>query len=251
MNLCTNAARAMRKKGGILEISLSEVKMGADASTVHPDISPGDYLRLTLSDTGHGMAPDVLARIFDPYFSTKEKGRGTGLGLSVVHGIVKSHGGAVTVHSKAGKGTTFHLFLPLLDYAGEIEEEIEKVEPVPAGRERILFVDDEKDMIFLARQFLEFLGYEVSTSTNGIEAFELFRQQPDRFDLIITDMIMPGMTGEKLVKQIKKVRGNIPIILSTGFGITKQKAKKMGVKEVLMKPFVDVDLAKAVRKALD
>jgi len=253
MNLGTNAAHAMREKGGILEVSLLEVEMDAAALAGLPDISPGDYLRMTVSDTGEGISPEVLDRIFDPYFSTTERGEGTGLGLSVVHGIVKSHGGAITVHSKPLEGTTFHTYLPLMDYKAEPEEQVIPYEPLIGGNERILFVDDEEDMVFLARQLLESLGYGVDTRTTGVEALALFRAQPDRFDLVITDMRLPGMTGERLAENIKKIRRDTPIILCTGFGedISKERARRMGVREVLLKPLVDIDLTKTIRKVLD
>jgi len=253
MNLGTNAAHAMREKGGILEVSLLEVEMDAAALAGLPDISPGDYLRMTVSDTGEGISPEVLDRIFDPYFSTTERGEGTGLGLSVVHGIVKSHGGAITVHSKPLEGTTFHTYLPLMDYKAEPEEQVIPYEPLIGGNERILFVDDEEDMVFLARQLLESLGYGVDTRTTGVEALALFRAQPDRFDLVITDMRLPGMTGERLAENIKKIRRDTPIILCTGFGedISKERARRMGVRDVLLKPLVDIDLTKTIRKVLD
>ena len=253
MNLCTNAAHAMREKGGILEVRISEVGMDAAALAEFPDISSGDYLRMTISDTGEGMSPEVIDRIFDPYFSTKERGEGTGLGLSVVHGIVKSHGGAITVHSKPLEGTTFHTYLPLMDYKAEPEEQVIPYEPLIGGNERILFVDDEEDMVFLARQLLESLGYGVDTRTTGVEALALFRAQPDRFDLVITDMRLPGMTGERLAENIKKIRRDTPIILCTGFGedISKERARKMGIREILLKPLVNIDLTKTIRKVLD
>ena len=253
MNLCTNAAHAMREKGGILDVSLSEVEMDAAALAGLPEISPGDYLRMTVSDTGEGMSPEVLDRIFDPYFSTKERGEGTGLGLSVIHGIMKSHGGAITVRSKPRKGTTFHVYLPLLKHRAELEEQIGVFEPLPGGNERILFVEDEEDMVFLVGQLLESLGYEVITRANGMDALSLFREQPDRFDLVITDMTLPGMRGERLAEQIKKIRHDTPIILCTGFGedITEERARKMGIGEIILKPLVNIDLTKTIRKVLD
>jgi len=253
MNLCTNAAHAMREKGGILGVSLSEVKMDDAALAGCPDISPGDYLRMTVSDTGEGMSPEALGRIFDPYFSSKKKSEGTGLGLSVVHGIVKGHGGAITVHSKPRKGTTFHVYLPLLEYSSEPEEQTGVYEPLPGGNERILFVEDEEDMVFLVGQLLESLGYEVVTRANGMDALALVREQPDRFDLVITDMSLPGMRGERLAGQIKKICHDIPIILCTGFGedISKKTARKSGIGEIILKPLVNIDLAKTIRKVLD
>lgn len=253
MNLCTNAAHAMRENGGILEVSLTKVDMDADAAARHRDIRPGPYLKLTVSDTGHGMAPEVLERIFDPYFTTKEKGKGTGLGLSVVHGIVKDHRGAIAVESELGKGTTVHILLPRMYHAKEVAVETEsRLGGIPTGHERILFIDDEQALVDLGKQMLELLGYEVITRTSSIEALELFRAQPNKLDLVITDMTMPNMTGEKLAKELMKIRPNIPIILCTGFSeqITEKESKEIGIREFAMKPLVMRDLAKSIRKIL-
>lgn len=253
MNLCTNAAHAMNENGGILEVSLTKVDMDADAAARHTDIRPGPYLKLTVSDTGHGMAPDILERIFDPYFTTKEKGKGTGLGLSVVHGIVKDHHGAITVESELGKGATFHILLPRLDHAKEAAVETEpRLGGIPTGHEHILFIDDEQALVDLGKQMLEILGYEVITRTSSIEALGLFQAQPNKFDLVITDMTMPNMTGEKLAKELMRIRPNIPIILCTGFSeqITEKESKEIGIREFAMKPLVMRDLAKSIRKVL-
>ena len=252
MNLCTNAAHAMRENGGILEVSLTKVDLDTDAAARHPDIHLGPYLKLTVSDTGHGMTPKVLERIFDPYFTTKEKGEGTGLGLSVVHGIVKDHRGAITVDSEPGKGTTVHIFLPKMDNAKEAPETEPYLDSIPTGHEHILFIDDEQALGDIGKQLLELLGYKVITRTSSIEALELFRAQPNKFDLIITDMTMPNMTGEKLAKELMKIRPDIPIILCTGFSeqITEKEVKEIGIREFVMKPLVMRDLAKSIRKVL-
>ena len=196
------------------------------------------------------MTPEVLERIFDPYFTTKEVGEGTGLGLAVVHGIIKDHGGAITVYSGPGKGTTFHVYLPVIEKAAEPEKETLK--PLPTGHERILFIDDEPGLVEIGRVMLGKLGYDVVVRTSSIEALELFRTKPDEFDLVITDMTMPKMTGDKLAQEIMKVRPDIPIILCTGFSkrITEEKAKEIGIKAFVMKPLVMRDLAKTVRKML-
>jgi len=258
MNLCTNAAHAMREEGGVLEVNLRNVDFGLgvgdfkdEESRSKTRLSPGPYLRLTVSDTGSGMAPDVKERIFDPYFTNKEKGEGTGMGLSVVYGIVKDHGGAITVFSEPGKGTTFHVYLPLIEKA--VEPKKETVESLPTGHERILFIDDERTLVNLGKQTLERLGYEVVTKTSSLEALELFRTKPAQFDLVITDMTMPQMTGDKLAKEMMAIRPDIPIILCTGFSerITEEKAKGMGIREFVMKPFVMTELAKLIRKVLD
>ncbi len=254
MNLCTNAAHAMRENGGILEVSLTKVDIDTDASAQHPDIRPGPYLKLTVSDTGHGVAPEMLERIFDPYFTTKEKGEGTGLGLSVVHGIVKDHRGTITVESELGEGTAVHIFLPRMEHAKEaaVETEESRLGGTPTGHERILFIDDEQALVDIGKQLLELLGYEVTTRTSSIEALELFQAQPNKFDLVITDMTMPNMTGEKLAKELMIIRRDIPIILCTGFSeqITEKEAKEIGIREFVMKPLVMRDLAKSIRKVL-
>ncbi|MBL7177779.1 MAG: response regulator [Desulfobacteraceae bacterium] len=252
MNLCTNAHYAMREKGGVLVIYLIPVELSTDDVAAYPDLKPGSYLKLSVSDTGCGIDRSIMERIFDPYFTTKEKGAGTGLGLFVVHGIVKSHGGTVTVESEPGKGTTFHIYLPKMEHAkGEAEIEF-CLDRIPTGHERILFIDDEQALAEIGKEILEHLGYEVVTKTSSIEALGSFREQPDLFDLVITDMTMPHMTGENLAKEIMKIRPDIPIILCTGFSehITDKKAKELGIREFAMKPFAIHDLAKTIRKVL-
>jgi PAS domain S-box-containing protein len=252
MNLCTNAGYAMQETGGTLEVSLTNVELDSHFTGRYPDMAPGPHLRLTVSDTGHGMTPDVLDRIFDPFFTTKGPGEGTGMGLSVVHGIVKSFGGTITVYSEPGKGSTFHVYLPIADDLKD-EGETEEIEPLPTGNERILFIDDEQPLVEIGNKILARLGYEVITRTSSIEALELFRAQPDRFDLVITDMTMPNMTGVELAKKLMQMRHDIPIILCTGFSkvITEDKANAMGIRELVMKPFVIRDMASTIRKVLD
>jgi PAS domain S-box-containing protein len=251
MNLCTNAHHAMREKGGLLGINLSSVDLGASEIAAHPGLKPGVYLKLTVSDTGHGMDRNTMERIFDPYFTTKEKGVGTGLGLAVVHGIVKSHGGAITVQSEQEKGTTFEVLFPGIE--SDIKQEAKTFESLQTGSERILFVDDEQALVDLGKKMLENLGYETECRTSSVEALETFRSYPDKFDLVITDMTMPKMTGEKLAKKMMEIRPDIPIILCTGYSerITKEEAIGMGIKEFVLKPFEINHLAKMVRKVLD
>jgi signal transduction histidine kinase/ActR/RegA family two-component response regulator len=251
MNLCTNAHHAMREKGGVLEVSLAPVELDKTEVDDYPDLKPGSYLKLSISDTGDGMDSSTMQRIFDPYFTTKEKGVGIGMGLSVVHGIVKRHNGAIKVFSKPGKGTTFHVLLPRIEK--EIEYKTEALEPLALGKERILFVDDEKALIDLGKQMLERLGYKVVSRTSSVEALEAFRANPHKFDLVITDMTMPNMTGDELAEKIMAIRTDTPIILCTGFSerITEEQAKKMGIREFVMKPLVMSDLAKTVRRVLD
>ncbi|MEA2039442.1 MAG: ATP-binding protein [Thermodesulfobacteriota bacterium] len=266
MNLCTNAGHAMQGDGGVLEVKLQNVDFGLGIGDVKDEklrskirilksetgLDPGPYLRLTVSDTGHGITHDVEERIFDPYFTTKEKGEGTGLGLSVVHGIVKDHGGTIMVYSEPGKGSTFHVYLPLIR-GQAVKPEINEHAPVLKGNERILFIDDEQALADMGKQMLERLGYEVTIRTSSIEALELFHKKSDQFDLVITDMTMPKMTGDKLAKELMKIRRDIPVILCTGFSerISEEKAKEMGIKAFTMKPIVMRDMTKTVRKVLD
>jgi CheY-like chemotaxis protein len=193
-----------------------------------------------------------MSRIFDPFFTTKMPGEGTGMGLSVVHGIVKSYGGVIIVESKMGKGTEFGVYLPLLMETEDIPE-VEVTEYMVGGKERILFVDDEEVLVHVGREMLSCLGYEVEGRTSSIDALELFRSHPDRFDLIITDMTMPNMTGSELAQEIMRIRPNMPVILCTGFSelMTREKARAIGVKEFVMKPIVHRQIAAVARRALD
>jgi PAS domain S-box-containing protein len=229
MNLCTNAAHAMNGKDGVLQIRLSNVELDHAAPEMAPDLKPGSYLKLSVSDTGHGIAPEAYEKIFDPYFTTKKKEEGTGLGLAVVQGIVKSHNGAVTVESEVGKGTTFDVYLPVIMRKITAEEEI--TSPLPMGHECILFVDDEQPLVEIGKQMLQRLGYTVDTRTSSVEALELFRANPDRFDLVITDIVMPNMTGETLAEKMMHIRSDIPVILCTGYSekITRKQASEMGI----------------------
>jgi signal transduction histidine kinase len=253
MNLCANASYAMGEEGGILNVAIENVGLGSsDSESGYFDIPPGNYMRLTVSDTGQGMPPELLERIFEPYYTTKEKGEGTGLGLSVVHGIVKSYGGTITAYSEPGKGSTFHVYFPVIEQK-RVFPETDDSSPIPTGNERILFIDDEPPLVDLGNQMLERLGYKVSTRTSSLEALELFKVKPDQFDLVLTDMTMPHMTGEKLAGEIMKIRSDIPVIICTGYSeyISEEKAKEIGIKAFIMKPLVMRDLANTVRKILD
>jgi PAS domain S-box-containing protein len=252
MNLCTNAYHAMQEEGGDLEVELKEIELEVDDEIEGSDIKPGPYIRLTVSDTGHGMDNEVLERIFEPYYTTKEEGKGTGLGLSVVHGIIKAHNGDIRVYSEPGKGTVFHIYLPLIKpHAKEIGSALQ--ETVQRGSERVLLVDDEEPIVCIEKQMLERLGYQVTSRTSSAEALELFRTQPDRFDLVITDMTMPNMTGDKLANELINIRPDIPVILCTGFSerISRDQVATMGIKGFLMKPIVNRDLAKTIREVLE
>jgi signal transduction histidine kinase len=250
MNLCTNAAQAIGKKGGVIEVCVEEANIETDAAANHPDLKPHPYVKLTVRDTGQGMGRAVMERIFDPFFTTKKQGEGTGMGLSVVHGIVKSHEGAITVDSKPGKGTVFEVFLPMS--RTEATSEAIASGPLPTGNERILFVDDEQPIAEMGKQMLERLGYHVTARTSSVDALESFRARPQGFDLVITDYTMPNMTGAELSKELLRVRPDIPIILCTGFSeaFSKRNAGAMGIREHIMKPVVMHDLAEMVRKVL-
>ena len=232
-------------------MSLADTVLDSDFIAHHPGMTAGPYLRLTVSDTGHGMTPDVLEQIFNPFFTTKKRGEGTGMGLSVVHGIIKDHGGTISVYSEPGKGSTFQVYIPVVELESKPGVDTEK--PVPTGDERILFIDDEQSLVELGQQILERLGYQVVTGTRSVDALELFRAKADQFDLVISDMTMPQMTGMKLAEEIKRIRPDIPIILCTGFSkqVIVESGQDMGIVKVLLKPLVTSELANAVREALD
>lgn len=249
MNLCTNAGHAMRDTGGILEVSLSETDVNSD-SINDSELNSGRYLLLTVKDTGHGMKPEVLERIYEPYFTTKKIGEGTGMGLSVVHGIIKSHGGTIRVTSEEGKGTAFDVLLPLSKQTTIQENTV--VETTNGGNEHILFVDDEKDLVDMGKQMLEKMGYKVTIRTSSIEVLEAFRQNPDKYDLVITDQTMPNMTGIQLTRELLSIRPNIPVILCTGFSeaVNKENFKTMGIRSFVMKPIIKKEIARIIREVL-
>jgi len=251
MNLGTNAAHAMRAKGGILSVTLSNLEAEASLVALYPDLQLGPYIRLTVSDTGHGMEAYVKERIFDPYYTTKKVGEGTGMGLAVVQGIIKSHGGAIRVYSEPGQGTTFHIFLPKIE--GELQHESRVDESIHTGTERILFVDDEEMLAELGQELIASLGYTIKATTNSHKALKLFHSDPNAFDLVITDMTMPGLTGLELSGELMAIRPDIPIILCTGFceQINEKQAKKSGIRNFLMKPYSLSTLSIIIRKALD
>ena len=251
MNLCTNAAHAMREKGGTLDIRVFKASFQEGNPMPLPNITAGEYVVLKVSDTGSGMTPETLNQVFDPFFTTKQPGEGTGLGLSVVHGIIKSHDGYITVESEPGKGATFHVYLPRIN---EEERSIDKETPaVAGGKERILIVDDEDMLVELNEQRLGRLGYEVVATTSSMEALAIFCKEPDTFDLVITDYTMPNLTGMDLAMELLKARATIPIILCTGKSdaVSSEKAKEIGIRGFLMKPLSNRELAEAVRRVLD
>ena len=251
MNLCTNAFHAMGREGGRLSVDLTPVDIGPESLAAHPDLKPGPYLRLTVNDTGHGMDPATASRIFEPYFTTKKTGEGTGMGLATVHGIVKNHGGDIRVYSRPGAGTTFHVLLPMAE--GRTEKPPESPNVFQEGHERILLVDDEEFLVDIGRSMLTRLGYRVDSRTSSPDALTAFKSRPDQYDLIITDMTMPKMTGATLSTEIRKIRPDIPIIVCTGYSseLTSENPEDIGVNRILLKPLNLAELSQAVRQVLD
>ncbi len=251
MNLCTNAGRAMGEKGGLLEVELVDVALDSESATACPDIPAGTYARLTVSDDGHGMSPEVMKRIFDPFFSTIERVEGVGLGLSVVHGIVTSFGGFITPTSQEGKGSSLRVHLPAIEV--ESPPETDKPSTAPLGNERVLFIDDEPPIAKMAGRMLGRLGYAAETRTSGEEALDLFKENPDGFDIVITDLSMPDMPGDELAGELRRIRPDIPIILCTGFGNTEaeEEAEAMEVNAFVTKPILMREIAKTIRRILD
>jgi PAS domain S-box-containing protein len=249
MNLCTNAAHAMEDSGGILSVSLNDVVI--DKRDLLIGMRQGHYIEIKVSDTGIGIAPEMIESIFEPYFTTKGPGEGTGMGLAMAQGIIESYGGKLTVDSLRGKGTTFSIYLPVTKKRSTHGDYVP--EEVPAGTERILLVDDELSIAKMSSQMLERLGYSVTTRTSSVEALELFQAKPEAFDLVLTDMTMPNLTGDKLAVELMKIRHDIPIILCTGYSkkISDETAAEIGIKAFAYKPMVKADLAKTVRKVLE
>ncbi|MBI4800876.1 MAG: response regulator [Desulfarculus sp.] len=236
MNLCTNASHAMGQAGGVLEVTLQEQTMDAQAAVALGNLKAGGYLCLSVSDTGQGMAPEVQQRIFEPFFTTKGVGQGTGLGLSVVHGIIKNHGGAISVQSQPGQGTTFRVFLPRVE--AEEERPAPEPAPVPRGTGTVLLVDDDAALADLGRIMMERLGYTVQAFTSSPEALAAFRFQPQVFDLVVSDNIMPQMTGTQLIGEIKAIRPDLPVALCTGNNeyIPRESLHSLGISRLIMKP---------------
>jgi PAS domain S-box-containing protein len=251
MNLCTNAVHAIGENGGALEIEVQDAEIDHAEKNGFLDLEVGSYVRISVKDTGYGMHPDVMKRIFDPYFTTKEKGVGTGLGLAVVHGIVKKAGGAIKVESEPGKGTVFHIYLPKVDMTGSVNSEQPK--SIVGGSERILVVDDEKMLTDIGQKVLERLGYNVVSRTSSIEALELFKAKPNDFDLVITDQTMPNMTGDVLAEELMHIRPDLPVIICTGYSqvIDFERAKNKGIREFVMKPLLINEIAAVIRRVLD
>jgi len=252
MNLCKNAADAMKEKGGIIRVGLKDIEIISNSMQLNHELAPGNYVRLTVSDDGHGIEQSIKERIFEPYFTTKKIGEGSGMGLSIVHGIIKSYGGEITVESEPGKGTSFHIFFPRINSNEQIE--IRGTTQPPGGKENILIVDDEEDLVArVLKKILEDLGYNVIAKYSGIQALKAFCEEPDWFDLVITDQTMPRMTGIELSQKLLAIRSDIPIILTSGFSqvIPSEMIHKIGIKKFIMKPFEIEELAHLIRKLLD
>ncbi|KPK37518.1 MAG: hypothetical protein AMJ65_14360, partial [Phycisphaerae bacterium SG8_4] len=246
-----NASRAMQNAGGVLEVMLKDVDLKSETRVGDELLKPGSYVKIAVADTGCGMDKEVLERIFEPFFTTRNVDEGTGLGLSVVHGIIKSHDGAIAVSSTPGEGTTFEIFLPKI---GSVEIQ----EPEPSGqhakeKEVILLVDDEEVMVDVTKQILDRLGYEVIAKTNSVDALEAFQDEPGKFDLVITDQVMPNMTGTQLAEKLISIRPDILIILCSGFpeNVTPEQLESIGVKEFILKPITRQEIAKIIRRVLD
>ncbi len=251
MNLCTNAGQAMASDGGLLTVTLEDVEPGDTLFVEHPEMMSRRYQKLKIADTGPGIDPGIIDRIFDPFFTTKDLGVGTGMGLSVVHGIIKNHGGIITAESTPGNGATFTAYFPLVQEKTQAPHQ--RKQSLSTGTERILFVDDELPIIRMGKQTLERLGYDVESVQDSTEALTMFVADPGRFDLLITDMTMPGMTGVQLAKQILEIRPDFPIILSTGFSgsISDEEIRSLGIRALVMKPILKEDIAHMVRQVLD
>lgn len=252
MNLCTNAYQAIGGQSGIISVSLSPVILAQADIASKVGLQPGQYLKLVVEDSGEGIDQKSLKRIFEPYFTTKEKGKGTGLGLAVVHGIVKNYGGEINVYSELGKGTRFNIYLPVVSTETPQEKE-SREEPLQTGTEKLLLVDDEELITQHGQIFLETLGYQVTSCNDPTEALSLFSNEPNRFDLVITDMTMPKLTGALLSQKLLTMRKDLPIIMCTGFSetIDEETAKQFGIRAFLMKPVSSHDLAATIRTVLD
>jgi CheY-like chemotaxis protein len=253
MNLATNAKQAMPGQKGVLTVELGFVHFDEGINSRVPDLAAGPYALLRVRDTGEGICEAHLNKIFEPYFTTKKKGRGTGLGLSVVHGIVKSHQGHISVESEPGSGSTFSVYLPL---AGKVQAESSDAaapQELPGGSERILVVDDEAPIVRMIGQLLQKLGYRVTVHTAADEALRIFQEKPGQYDLVITDMTMPEMTGDQVAWAVKSIRPDVPVILCTGFSeaVEDLHLRDLGADHLLMKPLEKQILASAVRMVMD
>ncbi|PKN10160.1 MAG: hypothetical protein CVU70_03420, partial [Deltaproteobacteria bacterium HGW-Deltaproteobacteria-5] len=251
MNLCTNAAHAMQEKGGTLTIGLRQVTVHEDDHLLSGHLAAGSYLELQVADDGHGIHEKIQNLIFDPFFTTKRTGEGTGMGLSVVHGIVKSYGGHIRLASKAGEGTTFFIYLPLL-HGQATQDSAQKAASAAGGTERILLIDDQDFMLEMMSRSLSRLGYQVTARESSRDALQLFKSDPLAFDLVITDQTMPFLTGADMAREMLQTRPEIPVILCTGYSsaISPEQAAFIGIREYVMKPVVMGEFTRLIRKVL-
>ncbi len=250
INLCTNSVQAMRDQTGVIEVNMETIQLDRQSSMRHQELKPGNYAKLTIRDSGEGIEPELIDRVFDPYFTTKDIDKGLGMGLAVVLGVVNNHDGAINIESVVGKGTTVEVLFPLIKEQALVSTET--TDTPSTGAERILFVDDEASLVKMATLMLERSGYEVEGKTSSIEALKVFRDNPERFALVITDMSMPDMAGDRLAQEINRVRPNMPIILCTGYSdnIDEDRALELGINSFVMKPISKADLTKTVRNVL-
>ncbi|GMV92134.1 MAG: hypothetical protein AMXMBFR82_19120 [Candidatus Hydrogenedentota bacterium] len=250
MNLCTNSYHSMREKGGTLTVSLKPFGVDAAIAGSNPDLRQGDYVRLTVADTGHGISPENLERVLEPFFTTKEQGEGTGLGLSTVHGVVKSHGGALTIYSEVGAGTTVHVYLPQATHKRQAEAET--IQDVPSGHERILLLDDEAALVRILERGLRKLGYAITSETNPVDALALFKSDPNAFDIVISDLTMPKMTGMEFAAEIRTIRPDLPVVIASGHAddSLRERIAGIGVSYFLAKPIRVPEVARLIRSIL-
>ncbi len=253
VNLCTNAVQAMPEGRGVLHISATDVEIREPGAEHPPELKPGKYVELSIEDTGHGIPEEIREKIFDPYFTTKQRKKGTGLGLSVVHGIIKSHNGFITVSSEPGKGARFNVLLPVVATEAAVKTDTLPFERIPKGTEHILFVDDEPQIAQMVKTMLKHIGYHITTHTSSMEALETFRSAPDKFDLVITDMTMPELTGDQLAQKLREIRIDIPIILCTGYSskTLEDNLMEVGIRALILKPITMRTLSRTIRQVLD
>ncbi|MCK5541825.1 MAG: cache domain-containing protein [Desulfobacterales bacterium] len=256
MNLATNASYAMKERGGVMEFALKQKEIISEDLSIYPNLHTGTYIKLTVTDTGQGIENKIMGKIFNPYFTTKKVGEGTGMGLSVVHGIISDHEGDIIAESQPEKGASFHIFLPIIEKTlstnQDNEQNITSSAQIPTGTENILFIDDEKQIAIMTKQFLERLGYNVTSHTDSQKALNAFKKEPDKFDIVITDMTMPIMTGTELATKLFKIKPDVKIILCSGYSelIDKKTAQSMGIKEYITKPITQKKIAETIRTVL-
>jgi nitrogen-specific signal transduction histidine kinase/CheY-like chemotaxis protein len=251
INLCTNAYHAMETEGGTLSVSIKQISIESVEQAENLKVYPGEFIELIVADTGCGITKENVEKIFDPYFTTKSVNKGTGMGLSIIFGIMSSYGGAITVESEQGKGSIFHLYFPIVEEK-TVQPEIREIKNLHSGNERILLIDDEEMLAELGMEMLEDLGYKVTIQLDSVKALKVFNENPDNFDLVITDQTMPELTGSELAKKILQIRPDIPVILCTGYSnlIDEETAKELGIQAFLQKPLTQEVLADTVKGLL-